>query len=54
LASVSLFANRRAQRSGICDPLDGKHKAESGHLDSAVNIAAMPLKQWSPECLPNA
>jgi hypothetical protein len=29
----------------VCDPLGGKHKPESGHLDSAVDTAAMPLEE---------
>jgi hypothetical protein len=36
-------AEPRAPEIASCNTLGGKHKAESGHLDSAVDPAAMPL-----------
>jgi hypothetical protein len=43
--SDPLLANRRAQRSASCELARRQAKAESGHLDSAVDIAATPLIQ---------
>lgn len=40
-----LVANRRAKRSASTVDSCGEHKAESGHLRSAVDIAAVPLKR---------
>jgi hypothetical protein len=37
-----LCAEPRAAKIASCDPLGGKHNAESGHLDPAVETAAMP------------
>jgi hypothetical protein len=39
-----LVARSRAAEIASCDALGGKQRAGSGHLDSAVDIAAMPLK----------
>jgi hypothetical protein len=45
-----LVANRRAKRSASTVDSCGKHKAESGHLRSAVDIAVVPLKQPRQIC----
>jgi hypothetical protein len=44
-----LRAEPRGPKSLAANSLGSKHKAESGHLDAAVDIAAMPLIQRSFE-----
>jgi hypothetical protein len=40
----TLCAEPRTAEIASCDPLGGKREAESGRLDSAVDVAALPLR----------